>query len=80
MDHQATCVAIQSATTEEQVIAAVRAYLASLSAKDAASMPAALVALARSHAENIVEAALHLVNAEMTTASQRLAMLAAYKA
>jgi hypothetical protein len=65
MDHEATCNAIQVATTEEQVIAAVRKYLSSLSDEETASMPAELIALGRSHAENIVGAALKLVNDEM---------------
>ncbi len=68
MDHHSTCLTIQSATTEEQVISAVRAYLSALSAEEAASMPAELIALGRSHAENIVGAALKLVNDEMLSA------------
>ena len=68
MDHQATCHAIQTASTEEQVISAVRTYLSSLSAEEVASMPAELIALGRSHAENIVGAALKLVNDEMLSA------------
>lgn len=65
VDSRATCLAIQTASSEEQVISAVQTYLSSLSAAQAASMPAGLIALGKSHAENIVQSALQLVHDEM---------------
>ena len=62
---RSTCAAIQSASTEDQVVGAVRDYLASLSAAEVALMPAGLTTLGRSHAANVVESALELVHREM---------------
>ena len=68
MDSRATCLAIQTASSEEQVISAVRTYLSSLSTAEAASMPAGLIAIGKSHVENIVQSALQLVHEEMLSA------------
>jgi glucokinase len=63
-----TCLAIQSAATEEQVVSAVREYLDTLSAEQVALMPAGLTVLARSHAEDVVHTALQLVHHEILSA------------
>ena len=64
-DVSSTCRALQAATSEEQVVAIVRGYLASLTAEEAALMPAGLTALSVSHVEEVVQSALHLVHREM---------------
>jgi hypothetical protein len=63
-----TCLAIQSASTEEQVLSSVRDYLSSLSAAEVALMPAGLAALGTSRAEEVVQSALQLVHHEMMVA------------
>ena len=67
-DSRSTCRAIQTASTEQQVISVVREYLSSLSPAEVALMPAGLSALATSRAEEVVQSALQLVHHEMLVA------------
>lgn len=62
---RSTCLAIQSASTEKQVLSSVRDYLSSLSPAEVALMPAGLAALGTSRAEEVVQSALQLVHHEM---------------
>ena len=57
--------AIRAATTESEVIAAVRDYLTSLDAAQLALLPAEIMAIGMSHAEELVQSALQLVHSEM---------------
>jgi hypothetical protein len=59
------CRDIKAASTESEVIAAVRRYLGSLDASDAAKLPAEVMALGLSEVEEMVHAALQLVHNEM---------------
>jgi hypothetical protein len=62
---RSTCLAIERASTQEQVIASVREYLSSLSPAEVALMPAGLAALSTSRAEEVVQSAFQLVHHEM---------------
>jgi hypothetical protein len=68
MDSRAACLAIQAASSEKQVISAVREYLSSLSPAQIALLPASLAALGTSHVEEVVQSALQLVYHEMLAA------------
>lgn len=59
------CRAIRAATTETQVVSAVREYLGSLGATELAVIPVELLAIGISEAEEIVQSALQLVNREL---------------
>ncbi len=59
------CRDIRAASTESQVVAAVRAYLASLDPAEVALVPTEIMAFNLSGAEEAVQAALHLVHAQM---------------
>jgi hypothetical protein len=65
---RSTCLAIQSASTEKEVLSSVRDYLSSLSPAEIALMPAGLAALGTSRAEEVVQSALQLVHHEMLVA------------
>jgi hypothetical protein len=67
-DTHSTCRAIQAASTEAQVVAAVREYLGSLSAAELALLPASLTGLGVSHVEEVVQSAVQLVHREMLSA------------
>lgn len=60
--------AIKSASTESEVIAAVRGYLSSLAPLEIALLPAPLMALMLSEAEEIVQSALQLVHSALLAA------------
>ena len=60
--------AITSASTESEVISAVRGYLSSLDALEIALLPAPLMALMLSEAEEIVQSALQLVHTALLAA------------
>ena len=60
--------AIKSASTESEVIAAVREYLSSLDPREIAFLPAPLMALMLSEAEEIVQSALQLVHTALLAA------------
>jgi hypothetical protein len=64
-DVTSTCRAIQTASTQEQVVAAVREYVASLTPEEAALMPVGLTTLSVSHVDEVVHSALQLVHREM---------------
>jgi hypothetical protein len=59
------CRAINAAANESQVLAAVRDYLASLSAADVALMPAEVMALGLDQIEDLIQSALQLVHHQM---------------
>ena len=59
------CRAIRAATTETQVVNAVKEYLASLGPTELAFIPVELLAIGISEAEEIVQSALQLVNREL---------------
>jgi hypothetical protein len=59
------CRAIRAASTEAEVIGALRNYLASLGAAQMALIPAEIVAIGIRHAEEVVQSALQLVHREM---------------
>ena len=65
------CRAIGAASTETEVLAAVRDYLSSLEASEVAVLPAQLMALVLSGAEEVVQSALQLVHTEMLAAHDR---------
>jgi uncharacterized membrane protein len=67
-DTQSACRAIQSASTEAQVVAIVREYLSSLTPAQLAVLPVSLTALGVSHVEEVVQSALQLVHREMLSA------------
>lgn len=56
--------AIRAASTESQVLAAVREYLSSLSASELALVPAGIMALGIGQAEEAIQAALLLLHRE----------------
>lgn len=62
---RSTCQAIQSASTENEVLSFVRDYLSSLSPAEVALLPAGLAVLGVGRAEEVVETALQLVHHEM---------------
>ena len=62
------CRAIKAASTEAQVIAAVRSYLSSLGPAEVAVLPAQVMTLVLSETEEIVQSALQLVHSEMLAA------------
>ena len=55
-----TCTAIGGAYSEEQVVSAVKHYVASLTPHEATSMPQAITALGLGHPQSLVQAALHV--------------------
>ena len=59
------CRAIGAASSETQVIAAVRRYLSSLEASEVAQLPAEIVNFSLSPAEEAVQSALYLVHTQM---------------
>ena len=65
-DRRATCIAIQTASTEAEVILAVRNYLSSLDADKIALIPPTLLTVGISHAQEIAQAALELARREAT--------------
>ena len=56
------CRAIRAATTESQVAGAVRAYLDSLGAADAARLPAEILTLGLTPAEELIQSALQTLH------------------
>jgi hypothetical protein len=62
------CLAIRAAKSEAEVIAAVRAYLASLEPQEIALIPKGLTSLGVSHAEEVVQAALEIAHREALAA------------
>ena len=59
---QKACRAIRAARNESQVVAAVRDYLDSLEAADAALLPGELLALGLVPAEELIQTALHALH------------------
>lgn len=59
------CRAIRAASTEAEVMTAVRHYLSSLAPSRISLIPAEIVALGFSHAEEVIQAALQLVHREI---------------
>jgi hypothetical protein len=59
------CNAIRAATKDSQVIGAVRDYLDSLDASDAALLPAELLALGLVPAEEMIQSALQALHSQM---------------
>jgi hypothetical protein len=62
------CTAIGAAYSEEQVVATVRLYVATLTPDEAAAMPKALKVLGLGRPESLVQAALHMVKHELNVA------------
>jgi hypothetical protein len=67
-DPRSTCLAIQAASTEEQVIVVVREYLSSLSPDEIALLPKGLATLGTNHVEEVVQSAVQLAHHEMLAA------------
>jgi hypothetical protein len=67
MDRNATCLAIQAASTEAEVITALRKYLSALDSGKAGLLPATLLAVGVNHAQEIAQAAVELASREMTS-------------
>ena len=67
---QKACRAIRSARSESQVIAAVRDYLDSLDASDAALLPGELLVLGLVPAEELIQTALHALHQVTNTAAR----------
>ena len=68
MDRQATCVAIQAASTEAEVISALRHYLSSLDAPKIALVPPTLLTVGVNYAQEIAQAAIELARRETSAA------------
>ena len=66
LDVAQTCRAIGAATTEGEVVAAVRRYLEALHPRKLAALPATLLSLQVNHAADIAAAAVDLVRHEAT--------------
>jgi hypothetical protein len=64
LNGHSTCVAIRAASTETEVMSAVRGYLSSLSPDKTAILPPTLVTLGINHAQDIAQAALELAGRE----------------
>jgi hypothetical protein len=62
------CRTIGAATTEAEVVAAVRRYLGTLEYRKLAALPASLISLQVNHAADIAAAAVDLVRHEATVA------------
>ena len=67
-DGHSTCQAIRAASTEEEVIGAVRDYFGSLDHGDLAAIPANLLSLQINHARDIAAAAVEVARHEATIA------------
>ena len=67
IDRQATCVAIQSASTPAEVISALRHYLSSLDASKVALIPPTLLSVGVNYAQEISQAAIELARRESST-------------
>jgi hypothetical protein len=65
------CRRIRSAKNESEVLAAVRQYLDSLDAKDIALLPAGLLALGLTPAEELIQSALQLLHTALDAAAPR---------
>jgi hypothetical protein len=68
-DAPSACAAIQSASTEPEVISIVRSYLASLSAEKAVLVPGDVIALGINHAREIAQAAVEVARREALAAA-----------
>jgi hypothetical protein len=64
LNGNSTCVAIRAASTEAEVMSAVRDYLSSLSPDKVAILPPTLVTLGIDYAKDIAQAALELARHE----------------
>ncbi len=69
-DGASTCQVIRAASTEGEVIAAVRDYLGTLDHGQLAAIPASLLSLQINHARDIAAAAVELARHEATMAPQ----------
>ena len=67
-DCSAVCRQIQSASNEDEIVAAVRNYLSSIDAPSIAALPASLFALQVNQAGDIAAAAVELARREATIA------------
>ena len=65
---RSTCLAIENALTQDEVVVSVREYLASLNPAEIALMPPGLAVFATGRAEEVVHSALQLVHHEMAVA------------
>ena len=61
----AACSAIHAASSETQVITAVRHYLSTLEASEVALLPREIVDFGLGHTEDAVQSALYLVHTQM---------------
>jgi hypothetical protein len=67
MPNTAACQAIRRASTEGQVMAAIREYLSSLTAAQLALLPAEVLEIGLSQAEDLVHSALQLVHGQVAS-------------
>ena len=66
----AACRDIRAASTESEVVSAVRRYLGSLDAGEVALLPAEIMTLSLSEVEEIVHSALQLLQREMLSSHE----------
>lgn len=64
------CRAIRAANQESEVIAAVRDYLESLDASEAARLPAEILVMALTPAEELVQSALQALHSSMESSGE----------
>ncbi|MGZ5088118.1 MAG: hypothetical protein ACXWGU_13530 [Usitatibacter sp.] len=65
IDKNSACSAIQAASTEGQVVAALRSYLSALDGKKTALLPSSLLTVGMDHAREIAQAAVELAAREL---------------